>query len=123
MNERKVETEGSLKSYVTGFLLSLLLTFVAYWLVVEQDISGGSLVAAILVLAVLQLLVQLVFFLHLGRESRPRWNLLAFLFAGLVVLIIVVGSIWIMNNLNYNMMSPQTTDKHIIEDEGIKPSR
>jgi len=56
------------------------------------------------VLATIQLFVQLIFFLHLDREPKPFWNLQVLMFAAGVIVIIVVGSIWIMNNLNYNMM-------------------
>jgi cytochrome o ubiquinol oxidase operon protein cyoD len=54
-----------------------------------------------------------VFFLHLGRESKPRWNLNALLFAVLVVVIIVFGSLWIMHNLNYHMQNPQQINKYL----------
>jgi cytochrome o ubiquinol oxidase operon protein cyoD len=70
-------------------------------------------------LAVGQLLVQLGLFLHMGSEPKPRWNLMATLFSLMVVIIVVGGSLWIMNNLNYNMMSPSDTDNAIMHDEGI----
>jgi cytochrome o ubiquinol oxidase operon protein cyoD len=111
---------GSVRSYTTGFALSVVFTLLAYWLVVERVWEGGVLVAALAVLAIAQLWVQLVFFLHLSRESKPRWNLVVFSFAVLVVLIVVGGSLWIMNNLDYHMMheEPQKIDQQIIEDEG-----
>lgn len=105
---------GSYLSYTIGFVLSIVLTLAAYFLVVDKILSGRELVAAIMGLAVAQLFVQLVFFLHLGRESRPRWNLMVFLFAALVVLIVVLGSLWIMENLHYNMM-PEEMDHHMLE--------
>jgi cytochrome o ubiquinol oxidase operon protein cyoD len=64
-------------------------------------------------------MVQLVFFLHLGGEGKPRWRLTAFLFMLLVLVILVFGSLWIMYNLDYHMtMSPEELDSQIIEDEG-----
>lgn len=105
--------EGTLALYFVGFILSIILTLAAYFLVVQSIFSGVALVIAITVLALVQLLVQLIFFLHLGRESKPRWNLMAFLFMILVVLIIGVGSIWIMYNLDYNMMPAHETDQHM----------
>jgi cytochrome o ubiquinol oxidase operon protein cyoD len=111
---------ASLRSYATGFGLSLALTLLAYVLVVNKVVDSRLALAAIISLAVTQLLVQLMFFLHLGRESRPHWNLIMVLFAVMVVVIVVFGSLWIMNNLNYNMMSPEQTDAHILGDEGIK---
>jgi cytochrome o ubiquinol oxidase operon protein cyoD len=110
----------SLKGYLIGFIASLILTLAAYFLVAHHILAGNSLVAAITVLAVSQLIVQLLFFLHLGRESKPRWNLVFFGFMFLIVGILVIGSLWIMNNLNYNTMSPQATDTYIIKDEGIQ---
>lgn len=96
---------GSYKSYIIGFILSIILTLIPYWLVVNHWSPKREVtIIAIMVFAVLQLLIQLVFFLHLGSESKPRWNLMAFLFTILVVAILVVGSIWIMYNLDYNMM-------------------
>lgn len=68
--------------------------------------------------AISQLLVQLIFFLHLGRGSNVRWNILVFLFATLVILIVVIGSLWIMNNLDYNM-GGHDMENEIIKDEGI----
>lgn len=114
--------KARLTSYVVGFILSLELTIAAYLLVVNGAIANrGWLIAAIIVLAVVQLLVQLVFFLSLDKESKPRWNLVTFLFAALVVLIVVLGSLWIMNNLDYHHgLSPEEIDTEIIEDEGIK---
>jgi cytochrome o ubiquinol oxidase operon protein cyoD len=96
------------KTYITGFLLSLLLTLTAYFLVARHvsshhaAVSHFALIFMVVALAIIQLLVQLTFFLHLDTESSPRWNLKTLLFAALVVIILVFGSLWIMNNLNYH---------------------
>lgn len=105
---------GSYLSYTIGFLLSIALTLAAYFLVVDKILTGSTLIAAIMGLAVVQLFVQLAFFLHLGSESRPRWNLMVFGFAVLVVVIVVLGSIWIMENLDYNMM-PKEMEQHMLD--------
>lgn len=97
------EAHGGAVSYTVGFVLSIILTLVAYLLVINQWASGWLLVIVILGLGVLQLFVQLVFFLHLAAEKKPRWNLMVLLFMAVMLLVIVVGSLWIMNNLNYNM--------------------
>lgn len=105
---------SSLASYSIGFGLSLLFTLIPFVVVYDRLLSGTWLVAVIVGSALVQLMVQLVFFLHLGRESRPRWNLIVFLFMLLVLFIVVVGSLWIMQNLDYNMMvSPEETDKYM----------
>ncbi len=110
--------QGSLASYLVGFVLSVLLTIGAYWLVVNHILIGWHLVGAIIVLAVIQLIVQLFCFLHLGRESKPRWNLFVLLFAALIILIVVIGSLWIMSNLNYRMMSSPSAIRQYLHSQG-----
>lgn len=114
---------SSYRNYVLGFGLSLVLTLAAYILVVTDVFRGGGLVAAILALAVVQFFVQVVLFLHLGREPNPKWNLQMFLFMLLVLLILVIGTLWIMYNLNYHTMPPHEVDKQLLEDEALKPSQ
>ncbi|HUC20924.1 MAG TPA: cytochrome o ubiquinol oxidase subunit IV [Candidatus Polarisedimenticolaceae bacterium] len=114
--------QGTLTTYVIGFVLSLALTLEAYALVINHVLSGSWLLAAIMATAVVQLMVQLIFFLHLGSESKPKWNLVVFLFMLMVLFILVLGSLWIMHNLNYHMMSPAETNTYIIHDEGINPN-
>lgn len=89
-------------SYIVGFFLSIVTTLIAYLFVVNDVWPMQTLVYVVMGLAIVQLVIQAVFFLHIGRGSR--WKIITFAFAILVVLIVVVGSIWIMNNLNYNMM-------------------
>lgn len=106
-------------SDITGFVLSICLTIAAYVLVIGHLITGNRLIGAIVGLAIVQLLVQLFFFLHLGQETRPRWKLVVFLFMLLVLFILVFGSLWIMYNLDYHMdMAPGQLDEYIIDDEG-----
>lgn len=117
------------KAYIKGYGLSLLLTLAAYVPVARHVnshhaiYSDRSLLIAILILAIIQLVVQLVFFLHLGREDKPRWNLLVLGFAVLVVLIVVVGSLWIMSNLSYNMQTPQQLNQSVFDEENIPDNR
>jgi cytochrome o ubiquinol oxidase operon protein cyoD len=106
-----------LRTYLSGYILSLVLTLVAYRLATQPHHSTGPIVAAILVLAVIQFLVQLVFFLHIGVERKPRWKLFVLIFMVGIVLIIVVGSIWIMNNLNYRM-TPQQVNTYMNDQGG-----
>ncbi len=104
-------------AYSIGFVLSVILTIIPYMLVTREVFSGTLLVISLLAFAVMQLLVQVTFFLHLGAESRPRWNLFSLIFAAIVIFILVVGSMWIMHNLDYNM-SHGDTEQEIIKDEG-----
>lgn len=114
-------SERRLISYILGFVSSVALTLVAYYIVVDRAFGTGALTYTILGLAVLQLVVQLVFFLHIGQEQGARWKLVTLIFAALVVLIVVLGSLWIMHNLDYNMMnmSPDQQKIYMHNNEGI----
>jgi len=94
----------SFKPLIWGFVLSLVLILAAYFIVVEHLLTGWVLLTSAVVLGIIQGLVQLIFFLHLGIESKPRWNLMIFMFMVLIIIIINGGSMWIINNLDYNVM-------------------
>lgn len=96
----------SLKPPIIGYMLSLLLVVGMYRLVVHHHLHGDLLLWTIFAFGIIQALIQLVFFLHLGMESKPHWNSITFLFAVLVIIIVIGGSMWIMQNLNYNVMPP-----------------
>jgi cytochrome o ubiquinol oxidase operon protein cyoD len=100
--------QGTLSIYLVGFVASIVLTLVAYFAVTDHLLADEMLVGTIASLGIIQAFIQLFCFLHLGEESKPRWNLLTFLFMTLVVLIIVFGSLWIMKNLAYNVMPTMT---------------
>ncbi|MBP9711372.1 MAG: cytochrome o ubiquinol oxidase subunit IV [Candidatus Pacebacteria bacterium] len=97
----------SFHAYLTGFILSILLTVVAFGLMhfhmkSDHAMPPHELMVPLLVfLAVAQFLIQLIFFLHLGQEERPRWNSIAFAFAAFIVIVIVGGSLWIMGNIEH----------------------
>jgi cytochrome o ubiquinol oxidase operon protein cyoD len=95
---------GSLRTYTTGLALAFVLTIVPFWMVMSGALSGPPLVAGVLAFALVQVVVHLVFFLHMNGSSDQRWNLMAFLFTLLIVAVLVGGSIWIMYHLNHNMM-------------------
>lgn len=101
--------------YVIGFVLSLVLTLTAYWVTIN-GIDKTTLYLILGVLALVQMVVQLVFFLHLGEEARPRYKLATFLLMSFMLAIIVIGSIWIMDNMNYNManMSPNEKNDYML---------
>ena len=94
----------SLKMYVYGFILCLVLTLIAFAIVGRASLSPPMLYVTVSALAVIQLIVQVVFFLRLNNSPEARWNLMSFLFTILIVAILVGGSMWIMWNLNYNMV-------------------
>lgn len=94
----------TLKSYLMGLCLSLVFTLLAFFLVAEHALSNIHLYISLSVLAVLQLIAQVVCFLRINSSKEGQWNLMPFLFTILIVLVLVAGSLWIMYNLNYNMM-------------------
>lgn len=102
--EIKKEWHGSLKAYVIGFFASLLLTIISFLLVISRALSGRLLAGVLVALALVQAVVQLLFFLHVGQEPKPRWETLVFYFMILVLLIVALGSLWIMYDLNDRLM-------------------
>jgi len=97
------EHQLSLPKYIVGFAASVLLTMAAYLMVTRSSWSHGVVIGVISGLAVVQFVVQLVFFLHIGDEREPRWKQVVLWFMLGVVVLVVVGSLWIMNNLNSRM--------------------
>jgi cytochrome o ubiquinol oxidase operon protein cyoD len=102
----------TLSAYVTGLVLSLLLTLTAFGLIAAHlympetlhGMSNAAIYITIAALAVIQLIVQVVCFLRLNASAEGKWELMPFIFTLLIVAILVSGSLWIMYNLNYNMM-------------------
>ena len=106
------------KPYIWGFIGSIFLTLIAFYFAEKDYFSDWVLIAIISTLAIGQLFIQLVLFLHLGKEPKPHWNTNAFLFMVSVVVIIVFGSIWIMRNLDYHH-GIENVDRHIMDEENI----
>lgn len=100
------EPHGTLFSYVTGFISSVVLTLIAYFLIANDVLTGMNGVVTVILLAFIQAYVQLVCFMNLGEGSRPRWNLITFLFMGMVVTIVVLGTMWIIYDLDHRVMHP-----------------
>jgi cytochrome o ubiquinol oxidase operon protein cyoD len=107
-NAHSIDTgagHGSVRSYVIGFVLSVVLTAVAFGLVMQQVFGPIESIIAIAVLALIQILVHLVFFLHMNTSSSQRWNLISFGFAVLVAVILIGGTLWVLHNVGAHMMS------------------
>lgn len=96
--------QGTLGSYLAGFFLAVLLTLIAFGLVMSGVLSPPATLVAIFVAAVVQILVHLHYFLHLDRSSEQRWNLAAIVFTAVIIGLLVGGSIWIMFNLRQRTM-------------------
>jgi cytochrome o ubiquinol oxidase operon protein cyoD len=98
-------SHGSLGGYLTGFLLSVILTAIPFWLVMGGVLSSTiATIGIVLVLAVVQIGVHMIYFLHLDTRSEGGWNMLALIFTVILVFITLTGSLWVMYHLNTNMM-------------------
>jgi cytochrome o ubiquinol oxidase subunit IV len=102
---------GSMRDYVIGFVLSVILTAIPFWLVMERPLSNGATAAAILALAAVQIVVHMIYFLHLTPKAEGGWSVTALLFTIIVVVIMLSGSIWVMYHLNANMMPLHDTSQ------------
>ena len=102
---------GSLKGYLTGFGLSVVLTAIPFWLVMDHVISDSRTVALlVLAIGICQIVVHMVYFLHMNTKSEGGWTMLALIFTIVLVTITLSGSIWIMYHLNGNMMPMAPAD-------------
>jgi cytochrome o ubiquinol oxidase operon protein cyoD len=104
IDEKFEASRKAMRSYVTGFILSLLCTIIPYCMVTGHLAGDESLLLGVTFFGVAQLFVQVFFFLHLPAKQKPYWDIIVFVFTLLIVAFLVVGSLWIMYHLNYNMM-------------------
>ena len=98
------QSHGSVQGYLVGYVAAALLTIGAFSAAQTDALTPASAIAAIIVLAIGQMLVHLIFFLHISTTPNQRTNILAFAITMLIVLLIVGGSLWIMSHLESNMM-------------------
>lgn len=97
----------SLGARIIGFVASLIITLTAFLIFFRPDFFHLGMrmnIMFIFILALLQASVQSIFFLNILGEKKPHWNLVVFASTISIIIIIIVGTIWIMNHLNYNMM-------------------
>jgi cytochrome o ubiquinol oxidase operon protein cyoD len=105
------EAGGTLREYVTGFVLAVVLTAIPFWLVMGHEIPSSRVMAAVLLgFAAVQIVVHMVYFLHMNSKSEGGWSLLALLFTIMLVVIALSGSLWVMYHLNTNMMPSSMHD-------------
>ncbi|KQX01532.1 MULTISPECIES: cytochrome o ubiquinol oxidase subunit IV [Telluria group] len=96
---------GSLKSYTIGFILSVILTAIPFWLVMGNVFANPATTAfTILGFAAVQIVVHMVYFLHMNAKVEGGWSMLAMMFTLILVVIVLSGSIWVMYHMNANMM-------------------
>ena len=102
-DERDTFLAGAL-GYVVGLVLALALTGTAFWVVHSHMLWQPGIAIGLCVLAIAQMGVHLVFFLHITTGPDNANNVLALAFGVLIVVLVMGGSLWIMDNLNHNMM-------------------
>jgi cytochrome o ubiquinol oxidase operon protein cyoD len=106
----EMEGHGSKQSYLVGFAMSAVLTAIPFWLVMGNVLDNhSSTAAAVIALAVLQILVHTTCFLHVNTQAEGGWSMIAYIFTGVILLITIAGSLWIMYHLNTNMMPGMMT--------------
>jgi cytochrome o ubiquinol oxidase subunit IV len=105
LTEIKKLWHGNLRSYLIGFILCFILSCTAFFLATTNSFSRDTLIYSVISLAILQFIAQSIYFLHVGQEEKPQWESLVFYFMIMVLLIVAVGSLWIMNDLSERVMS------------------
>lgn len=96
---------GSVRSYMTGFVLSVILTAIPFAVVMGGGFESRLLTMAVVVgMAVVQIVVHMVYFLHMNTRSDEGWTMMALIFTVVIVVILLAGSLWVMFHLNTNMM-------------------
>lgn len=117
-----VPYHGTLKGYLTGFVLALILTAIPFGLVMAGTLPKSAVLLGIFIAAGVQILVHLHYFLHLDASSSERWNVMALLFTTLIMAIFVAGSIWIMYNLRIRMAGAEPPAAAALHHPGNHPS-
>ncbi|MBJ7553926.1 cytochrome o ubiquinol oxidase subunit IV [Marinomonas spartinae] len=95
---------GSVKSYLIGFVLSVILTGVPFWMVMTHTFANGPTYITIIILAVIQILVHMKYFLHLNFSEEGKWDTYAIMFAAVIIIMVVGLSTWLMYAANAMMM-------------------
>ena len=96
---------STLRGYATGFMLAVILTAIPFWLVMGKVFSNSGTAGLVLLgFAAVQIVVHMVYFLHMNTKVEAGWSMLAMVFTVMVVVIMLSGSIWVMYNMNHNMM-------------------
>ncbi|CAN5226233.1 cytochrome o ubiquinol oxidase subunit IV [soil metagenome] len=102
-------SHGTRRDYVVGFVLAVILTAIPFWLVMSG--SGSKQFTSLLVMAfaLVQIVVHMVYFLHMNSKSESGWTMMAMIFTVVIIGIALSGSLWVMFHLTTNMM-PMSPD-------------
>jgi len=112
-HEQDDGNHGTMKEYAIGFVLSVILTAIPFWLVMAKVFDKSSTTAfVILGFAAVQVVVHMIYFLHMNGKNEGGWTLLSTLFTLILLIIVMAGSIWVMYHMNINMMPSMGDDVH-----------
>ena len=101
---------GSIRDYVTGFVLSVILTAIPFFLVMSGLVGSGRLTAfLVLACAVSQIIVHMIYFLHMNLKNEAGWTMISLVFTIVVLVIAVIGTIWVIYHMDANMMPGMAT--------------
>ena len=94
----------SAKDYTIGFVLAVILTVIPFWLVMGNVLDPSMTRYVIMGFAGVQVVVHMIYFLHMNSKSEGGWNMMALILTIVLLGIILAGSIWVMHHMNVNMM-------------------
>ncbi len=95
----------SKRDYLIGFVLSVILTAIPFWLVMGEVLDSKQLTAFIIMaFAMVQIVVHIVYFLHMTSKAEEGWSMMALIFTLIIIVIALAGSLWVMHHLNTNTM-------------------
>ncbi|NVK72020.1 cytochrome o ubiquinol oxidase subunit IV [Marinomonas sp. CT5] len=100
----EAHSHGSVKSYLTGFIWSVILTGIPFWMVMTEAFDKGPTYITIVLLAIVQIFVHLKYFLHLNFSEQGKLDTYSFIFAAVVIVMVVALSVWIIYASNAMMM-------------------
>ncbi|PYF80502.1 MULTISPECIES: cytochrome o ubiquinol oxidase subunit IV [Marinomonas] len=100
----EAHSHGSVKSYIIGFIWSVILTGIPFWMVMTEAFDKGPTYITIVVLAVIQIFVHLKYFLHLDFSEQGKLDTYSFIFSAVIIVMVVALSVWIIYASNAMMM-------------------
>ena len=99
------EPHGTLKEYLTGFILSVILTAIPFYLLMgDVSWSKATIAFVVIAFAAVQMVVHMIYFLHMTPKSEDGWTLTSLVFTLILVVITLAGSLWVMYHMDNNMM-------------------
>ena len=107
---------GDFRSYMTGFVLSVILTAIPFIIVMSGGFESRAVTALVVLLfAVVQIVVHMIYFLHMNLNAEGGWTVISLVFTLIVLIICLAGTIWVMHNMDSNMMPDMI---EMMEDKG-----